>query len=151
MNLRETGREDGEWIELAQHGVKYWPFVNMLMNLRIPWVVGCMLKGLATISRPRRLVHRKGKVTPALFLTEHHAMKASWGVEVQLHALSDLGIRWRWVVSFTSRLLYPQGKSRRYSLDRRLRGPQSRSGGGGEEKNNQPLPELEPPIIQPVA
>jgi len=29
--------------------------------------------------------------------------------------------------------------------------PQSRSGPGGEEKNSQPLPGLEPPIIQPVA
>jgi hypothetical protein len=38
-----------------------------------------------------------------------------------------------------------------YPLDRRLSGPQSRSGRGGEEKNSQPLPGLEPPIIQPVA
>jgi len=29
--------------------------------------------------------------------------------------------------------------------------PQSRSGRGGEEKNSQPLPAHEPPIIQPVA
>jgi hypothetical protein len=36
-------------------------------------------------------------------------------------------------------------------LDRRLGGPQSRSERGGEEKNSQPLPGLEPPIIQPVA
>jgi len=28
--------------------------------------------------------------------------------------------------------------------------PQSRSGRGGEEKNSQALPVLEPPIIQPV-
>jgi hypothetical protein len=35
-------------------------------------------------------------------------------------------------------------------LDRRLCGPQSRSGRGGEEKNYQPLPGLKPPIIQPV-
>jgi hypothetical protein len=35
-------------------------------------------------------------------------------------------------------------------LDRRLRGPQSRSGCGGEEKNSQPLPALEPPIIQSI-
>jgi len=34
---------------------------------------------------------------------------------------------------------------------RRLDGPQSRSGYGGKEKNSQPLPGLEPPIIQPVA
>jgi hypothetical protein len=46
--------------------------------------------------------------------------------------------------------LPPQGKSPWYPLDRRLGGPQSRSGPGGEEKNSQPLPGLEPPIIQPV-
>jgi hypothetical protein len=43
-----------------------------------------------------------------------------------------------------------QGKSPWYPLDRRLDGPQSRSGRGGEEKNAQPLPGLEPPIIQPL-
>jgi hypothetical protein len=36
-------------------------------------------------------------------------------------------------------------------LDRRLGVPQSRSGRGGEEKNSQPLPGLESPIIQLVA
>jgi hypothetical protein len=38
-----------------------------------------------------------------------------------------------------------------YPLNRRLGGPQSRSGRGGEGKKHQPLPGLEPPIIQPVA
>jgi hypothetical protein len=36
-------------------------------------------------------------------------------------------------------------------IGRKLGGPQSRSGGGGEEKNSQLLPGLEPQIIQPVA
>jgi hypothetical protein len=45
----------------------------------------------------------------------------------------------------------PQGKSPWYPLDRRLGGTQSRSGRDGEEKNSQPLPGLEPQIIQPVA
>jgi hypothetical protein len=36
-------------------------------------------------------------------------------------------------------------------MDGRLGGPQSRSERGGDEKNSQPLPGLEPPIIQPVA
>jgi len=45
----------------------------------------------------------------------------------------------------------PQGQSRLYPWDRRLCGTHSRSGHGGEEKNSQPLPGLEPPIIQPVA
>jgi hypothetical protein len=36
--------------------------------------------------------------------------------------------------------LYPQGKSPWYPLDRRLGGPQSRSGRDGGEKNSQPPP-----------
>jgi hypothetical protein len=49
------------------------------------------------------------------------------------------------------RQLYSEGKSPWYPLDMRLGGPQSRSGRGGEEKNSQPRPGLEPLIIQPVA
>jgi hypothetical protein len=55
-----------------------------------------------------------------------------------------LGTRWRRVVSFTLRPLYPQRKSPRYPLGRRLGGSQSRSGRGGEEKNSQPPPGIEP-------
>jgi hypothetical protein len=47
--------------------------------------------------------------------------------------------------------IYPQGKSPWYPLDRKPRGLQCRSGRSGEENNSQPLPGLEPPIIQPVA
>jgi hypothetical protein len=78
-------------------------------------------------------------------------MKAYWVVEVYLHAFFDLGTRLRWVVSFTPRPLYLQGKIPRYAFDRRLGGPQSRSERDTEEKNSQPLPVLELPIIQPVA
>jgi hypothetical protein len=55
------------------------------------------------------------------------------------------------VVSFMPRPLYLQGKSPRYPSDRRLGGPQSRSGRGGEEKTSYPLTGLELPVIQPVA
>jgi hypothetical protein len=71
-------------------------------------------------------------------------MKAYWGAEVQLHAFFDLDTRWTWVVSFTHRPLYPQGKSPWYPMDTRLGGPQSRSGRGGEEKNPQLPPGIEP-------
>jgi hypothetical protein len=71
-------------------------------------------------------------------------MKAYWGVEVELHSFFDLGTGWRWVVSFTPRPLYLQGKRPWYPLDRRLGGPQSRSGRDGEEKNSQPPPGIEP-------
>jgi hypothetical protein len=47
----------------------------------------------------------------------------------------DLGTRWRWMVSLTSLLFYPQGKSQQYPLGRRLGGPQNLSGLCGEEKN----------------
>jgi hypothetical protein len=47
--------------------------------------------------------------------------------------------------------LYAQGKSPWYQLDRRLSGTQNRYRHGGEEKNFQPLSEIEPPIIQPIA
>jgi hypothetical protein len=55
------------------------------------------------------------------------------------------------VGSFTLRPLYPEGKNPWYLMVRMLDGPQSRSEGGGEEKNSQPLPGLEPPIILPIA
>jgi hypothetical protein len=40
--------------------------------------------------------------------------------------------------------ILPPEKDPRYQLDMRLGGPQSRSGHGGEEKNFQPLPGIEP-------
>jgi hypothetical protein len=46
----------------------------------------------------------------------------------------DLGASWRLMAKFMSRPLHPWGKSRRYPLDTRLGGPQSRSGCRGEEK-----------------
>jgi hypothetical protein len=108
-----------------------------------------------TFMKPYTCIHRWSQPhfteIPEVFLscpcalTEHHIMKAYWGVDVWLHAFFDLGTRWRRVVSFMSRPLYPQGKSPCYPLDRRLGGPQSMSGRGGEEKNFQPV------IIQPVA
>jgi hypothetical protein len=77
-------------------------------------------------------------------------MKAYWGSGGIAPRILDLGPRWSLVVSFTPRTLYPHGKSPWYPLDRRLGGPQSRSGRGGEEKNSYPLPGLEPRIIQSV-
>jgi hypothetical protein len=76
-------------------------------------------------------------------LTEHHAMKAYWESGGIAPRILNLGTRWRWVVSFTTRPFYLQGKSPWYPLDRGLGGPQSRSGGGGEEKNSQPPPGID--------
>jgi hypothetical protein len=66
-------------------------------------------------------------------------MKTYWGVEVQLHAFLTSALDGgEWSVS------RPQGKSPWYPLDRRLGGPQGRSGRGGEEKNSQLPPGIEP-------
>jgi hypothetical protein len=78
-------------------------------------------------------------------------MKAYWRSEAIAPCILDLGTKWRCVVSFTPRPLYSQGKSSLHPLDRRLGGPQTRSGRGGERKHSQTLPGLEHPIIQPVA
>jgi hypothetical protein len=64
--------------------------------------------------------------------------------EWMYNSFFDLSTRWRWVVNFTSRPLYPQGKSPWYPLNRRLGGPQSRSGSVDEEKNSQPQSWIEP-------
>jgi hypothetical protein len=61
-------------------------------------------------------VKGKGKLVPVLSLPEHHAIKAYWGVEVQLHKFLKLDPRWMWVVSFTPQPPYSQGKSPWYPL-----------------------------------
>jgi hypothetical protein len=85
----------------------------------------------------------KVKVKLSLCLTKHHAMKTYWGSGSIAPRILDLCTRWRWVVSFTHRSLYPQGKSPWYPLNKKLVGPQSRSGRGGEEKNSKPPPGIE--------
>jgi hypothetical protein len=69
-------------------------------------------------------------------------MKANWG-SGGIAPRIDFGTSWRWVVGFTPRPLYLQGKSPWYPLDRRLVGAHSRPGRGGEEKNSQPPPGIE--------
>jgi hypothetical protein len=65
-------------------------------------------------------------------------MKTYWRVEVL-----NIATRWRWVVNFTHRPLYPRGKRPRYPLDTRLDDPHSWSGRGGEEKNSHFCPSRE--------
>jgi hypothetical protein len=55
-----------------------------------------------------------------------------------------LSTRWTWVVSFTLDQLYPRGNSPRYTLYRRLSGPQSQPESCEEQKNFMPLLGTEP-------
>jgi hypothetical protein len=52
-------------------------------------------------------------------------MKMYWNSGGTAPHILDLGTKWRWVVSFTPRPLYPLGKSAWHPLDRRLCEPQS--------------------------
>jgi hypothetical protein len=77
-------------------------------------------------------------------------MKAYWGNGDIPPRILDLGTRWRRVVSFTPRPLYPQRRSTCYLLDRRLGGPRRRFG-RDSKKNSRPCQDSELPIIQSVA
>jgi len=65
-----------------------------------------------------------------LFLTKYHAMKTYrynediWGNGGIAPRIINIATRWRWMVRFMSRALYPRGNSPGCPLDRRLSGPQ---------------------------
>jgi hypothetical protein len=59
----------------------------------------------------------------------------------------DLGIKWRWVVSFTPRPLYPLGKNPRYTSQRRLGETENRYRRCGVEENFLLLPGIEPRLL----
>jgi hypothetical protein len=88
-------------------------------------------------------VKRRRKVVRILNYASHH--EDVWGsgsiappfLTAALHG----------VVSFTHLPLYRRGKSPRYPFDRRLGGPQSRSGRCGGVKNVIPLPGFEPGYV----
>jgi hypothetical protein len=46
-----------------------------------------------------------------LYLTTHHAHEVIWGSSGIAPRILNLDTRWRWVVRFTPRSLYPRGKS----------------------------------------
>jgi hypothetical protein len=85
----------------------------------------------------------KVKVKLSLCLTKHHAMKTYWVSGGIASRILNLGTRWRLVVNFKPRPLYPQGKSHWIGW---VGGPQSRSGHDDGGKNFQPLPGIEPSL-----
>jgi hypothetical protein len=82
----------------------------------------------------------------------HEGVWGSVYIRVDPHFL-DLGTNWKWAVSFTPLPLYSRGKRPPYPLDRRLSGPQSRSGWRGRRKNSWPSRNSNPDssVVQPVA
>jgi hypothetical protein len=80
----------------------------------------------------------------------HDATKVYGGVEIQIHTFLTSTLHEGKGSSSSPGRFIPGKRMLWYPLDRRLGGPQSRSGRGGEEKNSQPLPGLQPPTDQPV-
>jgi hypothetical protein len=78
-------------------------------------------------------------------------MKTYWESGGIAPRILDLGTRGRLVVSFTLLPLYPRERDPDTHRIGGWVGPQNRSEHGGEEKNFQPFPGLEPPINQFVA
>jgi hypothetical protein len=72
----------------------------------------------------------------------HEGVLGEWRYS-STHSLTSALYGGEWSASRPGRFI-PQGKSPWYPLDRRLGGPQSRSGRGGEEKNFQLPPGIEP-------
>jgi hypothetical protein len=93
------------------------------------------------------------KVKLSLCLNKHHAMKAYWEVEVYLHSFFELGTRWRWVVNFTPRLLYPRGRGPGTHWIGGWVGPRAVLDAVVKRKIPSPRRESNPrtPIVQPVA
>jgi hypothetical protein len=61
-------------------------------------------------------------------------MKTYWGSGSMDPSILDLGTRWRWVVSFTPRPLYPQGNIPR-KMENEKQGRNKEINRGQKEKN----------------
>jgi hypothetical protein len=85
--FRLGGLDEGLTIPLCKK--KKSSFIrNVTQGLGFGWIVW---NDVGNVKK----VKVKGKVVSVLHLTEHHAMKAYWGVVVQLHPFFDLGTRRR--------------------------------------------------------
>lgn len=87
-------------------------------------------------------VYRKATFTPM------HWMKVYRVANVQLHSCTTSATDGWKVISLTPRSLFPLGKSPRHPMNRRLGGPQSRSGCFGEISDHSPT--VQTRIAQPV-
>jgi len=79
------------------------------------------------------------KVRLYLSLSKHQAMKTRGGIGRIINLGANGG---EWSASRPGR--FTPGNERKYSLDRKVGGPQSRSGRGGDNKSSQPPLEIEP-------
>jgi len=138
-----------QWnIEIWLHYVRFYYAIEWFAHLRIPEILGPNLGPKAGYSdgnlssfspfTPGKMLDWRPHPS-ILCLTKYHAttLWRRMGLWRYNSTPSNLGIRRMWVVSFTTLSLYPPhpgGRSPWHPLDRRLDGPQIRSGRGDEEK-----------------
>jgi hypothetical protein len=115
-------------IDLSQ----FWLCCTQIMTHKYPWNKWAMTPYSKFIQYQTALMN----------WTPHH--KDVWWSGGTAAHIRNLIIRWRGVVIFTPKPLYPQENSSLYSLDRRLHGRKSWSGHSSEQKNPLPVPEIEP-------
>jgi hypothetical protein len=145
--------------QYIQHRWEYTSAPNVLANQHrnlVAWMVDI---GVCTFKPP--LLHVNVNFPPCL--TKYHTMNryplrnleprhenVLQNGDITPHIL-NLSTRSRSVDrSFTPRPLYPRGSNPRYPLNRRLGGPQDRSGRGGEKKIPAPAGNRTP-VVQPIA
>jgi hypothetical protein len=120
---------------------------NIIPHLRLGLPVGLYPSGFPIMpcpSHPPWLGHSNYKWTE---METQNEIQVNNLAEKIYSSIKVKGTRWRWVVNFTARPLYSQGKNPRYPLDRSLGGPRSWCERCGEEKNLLP----QPPSQQSVA
>jgi hypothetical protein len=107
---------------------------------------GCFYWKLISVGKGKVFLHYED-----IYLIKH-IMKMFWGSGSRAPCILNHGSRWKWVVSFTSQLLYPWGKSPLFPLDRRLGGPRVSLDAVAKRKNFIIAPDWNwTLIIQPVA
>jgi hypothetical protein len=75
------------WLHTEEQQLNKWELQQKVRELQASCLPPPWLKGK--------------KVKLSLCLTKYHAMKTCWGSGDTAPCILDLGIRWRWVVSFT--------------------------------------------------
>jgi hypothetical protein len=146
--------------EQAQKSVKIkscnikpsWPICPLLATSRGATIVRCIMHfHLLPLPSPCRRAYAEQFhfASSSFFLKVKQSHYTPWrrlgGEEILLLLILDLGTRWGWVVSAPPLPCFTPGeRTPRYPLDRRLGGPQSRSGYRGYRKNP-----LSPPGIEP--
>jgi len=112
----------------------YWIYNNYIQIITLTSILSAIFLSVFEVEK---WVKIKVKVELSLCLTTPNPIKTYGAMQVYPHIL-HLGIKCAWLVSFSSRLLYPAEKT--LIPIWQVVGAQSRCGCGGERKTSLPVP-----------